>query len=516
MVSTDGVRRRSDTDTLDPDTEDSRSSAKVLRLTVLHHPDPRWIGAVWQTELPEDSEAQVVGRAIPLFTRRGDGHFTSLGDPHVSRKMLRLRRKGGAVEIAPLSRSTAVALDFKRLKAPARLAVERLDRDGALVELAGRVLLFLDRVEVDQLPETGFVGISAAARATRDAIADQRRLDVPVLVLGEPGSGKGVVARALHDASPRASGPWVELDAHALHVSTDQAAAIADIPAEWVFPRAFEMAQRGTLVIDGLENADSRTQAQLLAQLKGLMLASGDAWNLGLVTTMTADPGRLVSSGQVTISLLDRLGVGTIMVPPLRMRPADIPLLLHCFLDEQFTKRGGWPEQASVEFRRPWLRLPLVAELMTHSFPGNVRELQNLAFQLAVHSGHEHKASLPPALKQRVQAQTESRPRFAALRERSDASVRTPQRLAARKVRSVLKANRWNVTAAARELGVARNTLLAFIDRTPGFRRIKDVPTREIRTVRERLAGDDEALADELEVSLHGLRIRLSEIDNEG
>jgi len=514
MVQRPEDSERTSRPTLDPESEDSRSTAKVLRLIVLHHPDPRWVGASWQTDLPEDGEAQVIGRAIPLFTRLGDGHFSSLGDPHISRKMLRLRRKGGAVEIAPVSGSTPVGLDGKRLKAPARIAVDRLDRDVALVELAGRVLLCLDRVEVDQRPEEGFLGISAAARATRDAIAEHAKLDVPVLVLGDPGSGKGVVARTLHEASARRHGPRVELDAHALHISTDKAAAIEDVPAEWVIPRAFEMARNGTLVIDGLENADPRTQAQLLAQLKGLLMASGDAWDLGLITTMTADPGQLVSTGRVTISLLDRLGVGMIMVPPLRMRPVDIPLLLHRFLDEQFGKRGGWPEQASMEFRRPWLRLPLVVELMAHGYPGNVRELRNLAFQLTVHSGHEYKASLPPALKQRIQPSMATA-KATHFQHKSDAPVRAPQRLSAQQVRGVLKANRWNVTAAARELGVARNTLLAFMDRTPGFRRVKDVSTREIQAVRERVGDDEETLADELEVSLHGLRLRLSEIDDE-
>lgn len=174
------------------------------------------------------------------------------------------------------------------------------------------------------------------------------------------------MARALHEASGRADGPWVEFDAHALHIATAETPQVPDVYPQTAIPTAFKMARGGTLVIDRLEDAELQAQAQLLAQLKGLMLASEYAWDMGVITTLAAEPEELSRSGRVAHSLLDLLQVGLILVPPLRERREDIPLLLHHFLDQVLKQRGGWTERASTRAHAPWLGLPLIGELLAH------------------------------------------------------------------------------------------------------------------------------------------------------
>jgi transcriptional regulator with AAA-type ATPase domain len=468
-----------------------------VRLCVLAHPDPLRVGTCSWLDGLEGGVQVLVGRTVPEFRAGRSGPLLPLGDPCVSRKTAWLRWVGGSLEITPIPGATSIRIAGRGLVSPVRIAGERLSSRGVLMEIAGRVLLSIDQLEDDEKDDLGFVGVTRGARELRASIRAYARLDVPVLIVGEAGTGKGLVARALHRSGPRAAGPWVALG------SADGPGALDD---------AFEASTGGTLLIDRIGELLPESQRELLGRLEH-QWELADGRGARLVATTDTDPEELVARGAVGRSLLDRLQVGLLYIPALRHRRADLVLLLHRFVAEELVALGAGERLAPPEGQRqPWLTLDLVYEILEHRFPGNVRELRNLCGQIAVHSADREHAEIPPAARERLRRFD----RWTETDEPSEggevAKIGSP-RLSAPRVRAVLAAARWNLAAAARELGVARNTLVSFIERTPGFRRVKDIPDSELRAAVTRLGRDAEALAADLEVSPHGLRIRLSTLE---
>ena len=474
-----------------------------VRLCILHHPNPRRVGAcAWFDEL-EAGVPALFGRQAPEFRTGRDGPLLPLGDPFVSRTVAWMRWVGGSLEIAPESGATPLRVGGRRVVEPVRVARDRLHDKGITLDISGRILLYVDLVEEYVTDDLGFVGVSSAAGDVRTAVRSYADLDIPVLVLGEAGTGKSLVARTLHRTGRRSKGPWIEIGQYG---STDD----PDVLAE-----AFGAARGGTLLIDRIGALSGPAQDRLLSLLDHP--GGGDAESAPrVVSTTDVDPETSVSAGGLSRSLLDRLAVGLIHIPPLRERKADLALLFHRFLPRELAELAAGDRLTGPGVQsRPWLTLDLVFQVMEHGFPGNARELSNLCTQIAIHSSGLDRAELPPAASARIKG-------FEAWRETGEPSEGRAvskvgaHKLAAPRVRAVLAAQRWNLAAAARELGVARNTLVSFMERTPGFRRVKDIPDAELLEAIDRFGEDAEELAVELEVSLHGLRIRLSELDPPG
>ena len=472
--------------------------APGIRLSILSHPDPLRVGAICLLEGLEGGQV-LLGRDSPEFRAGRSGPLLPIGDRYVSRRSCWLRWVGDSLELTPVHGASPVRLAGRTLAAPVRVAGERLSRNGIQLDLAGRLLLHLDRVEGESEDDLGFVGVTGGARDVRRSIRAYARLDVPLLVVGEPGCGKSLVAQLLHRHGPRNEAPFVVL---------------GNLPADGRGPTVLDDAMRsaagGTLVLDRIGEWEGDSQRHLLEYLE---TPPAGAREPRLVVTSDRDPDELVDRGEVGRPLLDRLQVGLLYVPPLRKRRPDLVLLFQRFLAEELAAVGAGGAMLPARDRdAAWIPLDLIYEILEHPFPGNARELRNVCTQIAVHSVGLDRAQIPPATRERLR-------RFSALQdtdepseERTLSKVGAPQ-LAAPRVRAVLAAQRWNLASTARALGVARNTLVSFMERTPGFRRVKDVPEAELRAAIDRIGSDPDALAAELEVSPHGLRIRLSTLD---
>jgi DNA-binding NtrC family response regulator len=176
-----------------------------------------------------------------------------------------------------------------------------------------------------------------------------------VLVRGEIGTGKELVARALHSVSVGSEGPFV-----VCHAASLEDAVAEGTGDEWL-NSMIDAAERGTFFIDGIEEMPAAAQAQLTDALRKKLA-------LRVIASTTADLRGLVSAGAFLHGLFHRIATVEIVVPPLRQRMEDLPLLTAEFL-ERFSKLYG-------------RRVPLIAEdamerMMAHGWPGNVRELEN-------------------------------------------------------------------------------------------------------------------------------------------
>lgn len=211
--------------------------------------------------------------------------------------------------------------------------------------------------------------------------------DVTVLLLGETGTGKDVLARATHASSPRASGPLVTIDCGAIAPSLIESELFgyergAFTGADTAHPGAFEAAGGGTLFLDEVGELPLDVQPKLLRAIdeKSVQRVGGShrkPADVRLVAATKRDLEEEVQRGRFRQDLYFRLAVVPLILPPLRQRREDIPLLVEAFA-KAFAERTGFsPTIAEEELQA----------LQTHDWPGNVRELKNTverAFWLAL------------------------------------------------------------------------------------------------------------------------------------
>jgi DNA-binding NtrC family response regulator len=221
------------------------------------------------------------------------------------------------------------------------------------------------------------IGDSPALREMMVAIDRAAGSDATVLLEGESGTGKELCARALHDRSPRANGPFVAINCAAIPDTLLEAELFgyergAFTGANQRKLGRFEMAQRGTLFLDEIGEMPMTVQAKMLRAVetkKIERLGGGASIQLDVRIVAATNRGlrQAVAARQFREDLYFRLSVFPVNVPPLRERREDIPKLAHHFV-ERVARDVGKKIRLSPE---------AVAELMAHSWPGNIRELQN-------------------------------------------------------------------------------------------------------------------------------------------
>jgi two-component system nitrogen regulation response regulator GlnG len=232
--------------------------------------------------------------------------------------------------------------------------------------------------------------------------------------------------------------------------------------------------------------------------------------NVRVIAATDADLSNIVSAGRFRFPLYQRLAGHTIRVPALRDRRADIPALLLHFLRRELEQLGAGLPAASD---RPWLPSALAARVLAHDWPGNVRELANFCRELALSNrdrrvarpGPVFESLLPPVHDDRTE-ELRPLPEVDADTEPRDGPIDDETLIAA------LRENRWRIAATARALSVSKNTLYQLIERCPGIRKARDIGADEIVASQQAHAGDVAAMAEELQVSERGLKLRMREL----
>ncbi|RTZ92984.1 MAG: sigma-54-dependent Fis family transcriptional regulator [Deltaproteobacteria bacterium] len=223
------------------------------------------------------------------------------------------------------------------------------------------------------------LGTSREIRAVLKTIREVAPTDVPVLIEGETGTGKELVARAIHRTSERAEGPFVVVNCAALHENLLESELFGH--EKGAFTGAvkqkkgrFELASGGTLFLDEIGEMSLETQAKILRTLEyGTFERLGGTRSLRadvrILSATNRDLSEAIKKGTFREDLFYRLNVITLRVPPLRERKGDIPVLARAFLERFSTAQKKGIEGFSPEA----LRL-----LESYDWPGNVRELEHV------------------------------------------------------------------------------------------------------------------------------------------
>ncbi|UCG44355.1 MAG: sigma-54-dependent Fis family transcriptional regulator [candidate division WOR-3 bacterium] len=276
-----------------------------------------------------------------------------------------------------------------------------------------------------------------------------------VLIQGESGTGKELIARAIHDTSPRHKGPFVAVSCAALPETLLESELFGHVKGAFtgaVSARKgkFELADTGTLFLDEVGDTSPKTQAGLLRVLEErefTRIGGSEATKVDVrvISATNKDLEQLVSRGQFRDDLLYRLNVVTITVPPLRERPEDIPLLAEHFLTKYSIENKKDIESFAAE------ALDL---LMRYEWPGNVRELENVVERAVVVAMTSVIA--PAELPDIVTGESAPVKRAAPEAEGHELPLREVEK---RHIMRVLHAVSWNVKEAATKLGIDRTTL---------------------------------------------------------
>lgn len=301
----------------------------------------------------------------------------------------------------------------------------------------------------DDGPETSIIGRTPQMLEVYRAIARVAPTDVSVLILGASGTGKELVARAIHDHSARAKMPFVPVNCGAMPENILESELFghekgAFTSADSSRTGLFEAANGGTLFLDEISETKPNFQVNLLRAVQEQQIRRVGSHkltpiNVRILAASNRDLSKMMSSGQFREDLYYRLSVVVITLPSLEERRADIPLLVQHFLKRSNLKNG----------RNVKIMDSAVQLLSNSPWPGNVRELENLVERLAIFctSGEigaadvEHERQLVHSNGATVEIPT------------------TLEDMERQHILRVLQENAGNKSKAARALGIERKTL---------------------------------------------------------
>ncbi len=339
---------------------------------------------------------------------------------------------------------------------PLRHALERI-RQTAEAGVHARSFAAAERIS------TGFDAILGESRALRDVLNQAARVarhgDVTVLIQGETGTGKELLARAIHYDSPRAARPFVEINCAAIPHALLESELFghekgAFTGASFAKPGLFELADGGTIFLDELASLPLDLQPKLLRAIESRTIRrvgslAERAVDVRVIAATHVEMAGAVRRGEFREDLYYRLNVVALTLPPLRQRPEDVPLLAAAFVSRIATAYG---------LPAPALSADVIAALRAHQWPGNVRELRNAIERALVLS--------PPG----TLAPEELRPGSAPA-PATDGTLPFPAELraiVAAAVRAMLSLTGGNKTEAARRLGISRPRLHRILDGSGG------------------------------------------------
>jgi formate hydrogenlyase transcriptional activator len=312
-------------------------------------------------------------------------------------------------------------------------------------------MISLAEIRADDMIDEGIIGRSPAMRDVFDQIRMVAPTDSTVLICGETGTGKELVARAVHRLSARRAHAFVECNCAALPTALLESELFGHEKGAFTGAVAqrigrFELANRGAIFLDEIGEAPLEVQPKLLRVLQEheferVGSSHTRRTDVRLIAATNADLPQMVSAKRFRADLYYRLNVFPIQVPPLRERPEDIPVLVRHFVREAAQRMNR---------RALWISPSAMDALIAHSWPGNIRELQNLIERAVIRSvGDELRVPLED-----LDEDTE----IAGHRD-ADRTLEAAERL---HILATLKKTRWVLSGpsgAAARLGINRSTL---------------------------------------------------------
>jgi PAS domain S-box-containing protein len=328
------------------------------------------------------------------------------------------------------------------------------DKEGSII---GGVETFRDHSVVEQLRKEldgrysfeYIIGKSPKMQHIFDMIPVIAESDSTVLITGESGTGKGLVARAIHNLSPRSSRPFVTVNCSAIpdtllesELFGYKAGAFTDARRDK--PGRISLAQGGTILLDEIGDICPAIQAKLLRLIQdkvyeplgGLQSVHAD---VRIIAATNRNLARLMDEGKFRMDLYYRINVLHLQLPPLRERVEDVPLLADHFLKRLSVMKGKDVRGISPE---------AMAILMSHDYPGSIRELENIIEHAVVLCSGEtiRPVHLPEEVQRKLALPT-------------GGTIRLVEEYEKQLISRALLRNQWNRLETARELGIHKTTL---------------------------------------------------------
>jgi DNA-binding NtrC family response regulator len=366
----------------------------------------------------------------------------------IDARTVRRAFKGGAYDVLlePLPRGELTALAARALDVRA-MGEERRRLGVALETERARARSLEERLDFED-PFEPFVAGTAPMRRLIATLRDVARSDSTVLLTGESGTGKGLLARAIHGGSTRRHGPFVEANCVVYSEGVLNSELFghekgAFTGAAKLKRGRFELARGGTIFLDEIGEISAATQLLLLRVLqdRSFERVGGEETldaDVRLVAATNSDLHEAIRRGAFREDLFYRLNVIPVHVPALRERPEDVPVLASRFLTRAAGRLGRIV---------PFLSADALAALAGYAWPGNVRELENLMERLAVLVRGD-----------RIEVHDLPDPLRAAARPAAGGRLADVERT---RIEDVLAACRGNKKLAASRLGIHRSTLYA-------------------------------------------------------
>ena len=305
---------------------------------------------------------------------------------------------------------------------------------------------------IDDIPDTDMIGSSPGMVEIYKTLAQVAPTEATVLIEGETGTGKELIARMIHRHSRRADKPFVPVDCGSIPPSLLESELFGALKGAFTGADrdrvgVFEAAHTGTVFLDEIGDIDLNFQAKLLRvlqekEIRPLGASRAKSIDVRVVAATNKNVRQLVEDGKFREDLWFRLDVVKVELPPLRERAGDLPLLVQKFQD-RYNERYA---RQSVTTKSG------LAALDSYTWPGNVRQLQHMMERLVILApqGRIDDAAVREAI-----ADAEGR----------DAPVETLEDAKAEQIKKVLAAANGNKSKAAKILGIERKTLYRLIDR---------------------------------------------------
>jgi len=501
-----------------------------LALTVISHPCLGRIGEqALLTELERPGGRVEITRRSPLFAQPRREARRPLEDGFLSRRrpVVLTSTEDDGVHL-DTSRPTGSVLVNGQATEELRLGRNDLER-GVVLLLSRRVVLYL-HVEKAAAPlhddDFGLVGESAGIIKARNAIVDVSRSSHPVLIRGQSGTGKELVAQAIYARSKRK--PFVPVSLATVPASLAAAELFGAEKGAYDGLREhrrgqFRQAHHGILFLDELGDVPLEIQPMLFRVLEDQVVRP-----LGTEKTFQVDVRFLaatdrdiedaIARGQFRPQLFYRLRSHEILLPSLVERREDLGRLLVHLLTRELEACGQGHRLDLEAPDSPWLPAEMVNELMLYSWPGNVRELRDMARRLVAAAQRRHWRVDPRELLaevddflRRAKAVPAEPTGLAAeppLRQRR----RLPAELRCEELVAALRQTDGSATRAAESLGVSRTSFYKQWQRC-GLKTSKTVTDDELRAAFERCDGDVSRICRDLQVPKQGLFKRLKNLD---
>lgn len=399
-------------------------------------------------------ELPLVGSVTIGRSRSAD---VTVDDASLSREHGRLELTGGGVQFVDLGSSNGSWVAGARAQSGVALTVG----DGEILEL-GEVIFIVHRPQFSRQPDSDEASKGSAMEQVRFAAERAAKHRLNVLVLGETGVGKGVLARSIHEASPRADGPFVVIDCAVLAPNVVESELFghergAFTGATSAKPGLLEAADGGTAFLDEIGELDPSIQAKLLRAIEERKVrrvgsTHDQEVDVRFIAATNRELDAEAKAGRFRTDLLYRLNTVTLRIPPLRARPEEILPLARKLLVE--TAAPDDPPALTAAATR-WL--------LGQTWPGNVRELRNAverAFANATGPAIDVDGLAPAGFAAAPEASV-------AVAQPSDSRVVPPDSSEAderARIIAALDACAGNQTKAAEQLGISRRTLVHRLD----------------------------------------------------